>query len=81
MQGFPSGCIVSKLFLRVLWSILAIVVCAWPTEVFLIVRYLASPEGFWQELFLAGLGMWVLGSAQLVFLVLAIFWLLLVWED
>jgi hypothetical protein len=36
-----------------------------PTWLYLIVRFLLNPEGFWQEFFLLGLGLYVLGTIQL----------------
>ena len=38
-----------------------------PTWFFLVVRFLANPDGFWQNLVLIGLGTWFLGSAQVMF--------------
>lgn len=71
----------SELFVRVFRSLIAIVVCAWPIELYFVLRHVASPDGFWQELLLAGFGIWVLGGLQLGFLIIAVVWLLLVWED
>lgn len=36
---------------------------------YLLARLLLSPVGFWQNLVLAGLGLWVLGFVQIILLV------------
>jgi len=43
-----------------------------PTWFFLIVRYLMSPEGFWQNLVLFGVAGWFLGGIQFIFVILGL---------
>lgn len=43
-----------------------------PTWLFLFIRHLANPEGFWQNLVMFGIGFWTLGFIQLVCLILGI---------
>jgi hypothetical protein len=49
----------------VIWALMLI-----PLWIFIGVRSLASPKGFWQELAMGVVGIWILGALQLV----AIFW-------
>lgn len=67
-------------FFRILHTAFALLVCAWPVWMYLGVRHLAAPEGFWQEMFLVGIGIWALGSLQVLFLAIAIVWVLFVWD-
>ncbi len=53
----------------ILVSILLTVLALIPTWLFLFVKYLLGPEGFWQKLVLFGLGLWFLGFFQFIFLI------------
>ena len=46
----------------------ALVVALWPTWLFLFLRAMLSPVGFWQNFILTGLGLYFLESIQLVML-------------
>lgn len=70
----------ATLFLRVLYTLFALAVCAWPAWIYLGFRHLAAPEGFWQEVILGVIGIWALGSLQVFFLVVAIIWVLSIWD-
>lgn len=41
------------------------VACFSPTILFILIRYLLSPTGFWQNIAVFGLGVWILGGLQL----------------
>ena len=57
-----------KLFLILgLWIVAFI-----PLELFLAVRYFLEPNGFWQNLIILGLGAYVLGAMQVVFIIVGI---------
>ncbi len=60
-----------KHILAVLLSALTAALCLWPTWLWLGLHHVAHPVGFWQQLATAGLGLFFLGSAQVVFLGLA----------
>ncbi len=47
-------------------AILATVFCALPIEIYIGFRYLAQPQGFWQELALGVAGLFFLGSLQII---------------
>lgn len=52
------------LLIKLGMSSVIVALCLTPTWVYLLARSLLEPEGFWQNLFLAGLGFWFLGSLQ-----------------
>lgn len=52
-----------------------------PLWIWLAVRWLLAPEGFWQNFVLFGVGLWLLGAIQLSLFVLWFFWLAAVWND
>jgi hypothetical protein len=60
--------IVFKLFVVLLLT----AVCFTPSILYAALWHLASPEGFWQKIFLVGLGVWFLAAIQFV---LAIVWI------
>ena len=43
-----------------------------PVWIFLLLKYLLNPEGFWQNLVTYGLGLFFLGSLQIVFIIFGI---------
>jgi len=60
----------------VLWDVLltfsSLILALTPTWIWLLAGSLLSPQGFWQRVFLAGIGIWILGGVQLI---LVIMWL------
>jgi len=70
-----------KIFLtKMFFSVLGVLICGIPFWIYLSVRYFFSPHGFWQEIFLFGIGIYILGSAQVILLILLAIWLLLIWK-
>lgn len=61
-------------------SLLGLTVGLIPFWVWLTIYNLASPEGFWQKAFLFGGGLFLLGGAQVVMLVLTFVFIWGVWE-
>lgn len=57
--------------LKLLMSFVSLVVALGPTWLFLLVKWLLAPEGFWQNLVVYGLGLWFLAFFQIIFIV---FW-------
>lgn len=54
------------------------VLCTWafafiPTWFFLFIKTILAPVGFWQNFIVYGVGIYVLGSAQIIFILLGIF--------
>jgi len=60
--------VVFKLFIILMFT----AGCFLPSILYAVFWHLASPEGFWQKMFLAGLGVWFLAATQFV---LAIVWI------
>ena len=60
-------------------SLVAALFCLTPTWIFLGIRRLADPEGFWQELAVGIIGYVVLGGFQVLCLVGFVFALVLIW--
>lgn len=50
-------------------SLIALVLALIPFWIYLASRHLFAPKGFWQNLVLAGLGLWLGGGIQIVFLI------------
>lgn len=48
----------------------AFVICFIPTWVFLLIRYLLNPQGFWENFAVFGAGVWILGAFQFAGLIL-----------
>ena len=65
----------SKLMKTFVWTGIFFV----PTWIFLLIRMLMSPEGYWQELALGIVGLWVLGGFQLLALIILLIVLAGVW--
>ena len=62
-------------------SLISVVVAGIPTWIWLLARTLLEPEGFWQEVVVLGLGVWVLGGLQIFALIFLVWWLfVVVWE-
>lgn len=71
----------SELFVKIFATVLGAVDLFIPTELYFLIRWVAEPEGFWQELALAGVGLFFLGFIQLVLAFAFIYWLFMVWDD
>jgi hypothetical protein len=57
---------------KIMLIVLTWVVCLIPVWIYLIGRGALHPQGFWQELAAAGLGLIVLGSVQVFLFVIGI---------
>ena len=64
---------------RILATIVGIAIAAIPTLLFFGVRELLSPEGFSQEFFVLGIGIWIFGGMQIVFFFIWLFAMFLTW--
>lgn len=56
-------------FLKLLIQVVLVLTAGIPTWLILAGRYLAEPTGFWQNLVVFGIGFYLLGGIQLIFLV------------
>lgn len=70
-----------ELFLKLGLSLAALTIAFIPTWIFLIIKYIANPEGFWQKLVLFGLGLWVGGGIQFFLAVLFVVALIVIWKE
>lgn len=61
-------------------TIVSLVVALLPFWIFLAVKHFFTPEGFWQNLALAGLGLWIGGGIQILLLLIFLFVLYLIWN-
>jgi len=64
------------IFIKWMLFLIGTIVCAIPTELWLVIYKFASPTGFWQKFALVGAGLFVMGSIQLVGFIL---WLMWIW--
>lgn len=60
--------------------LVALAIALIPTWFFLTVRTFAEPDGFWQELALGVVAVWVLGSIQFVCVILWIVAVFFIWN-
>lgn len=70
--------------LRLFLIVVATVLCFLPLELFLLLKHVLHPTGFWQNLVTYGLGLWVGGAIQLFLFIIwmvCIFTLTLGWDD
>lgn len=70
-----------ELSVKISATVLGAVVLFIPTELYFLIRWVSEPEGFWQELALAGVGLFFLGLIQLGLALVFIHWLFIVWDD
>ncbi|HXV26485.1 MAG TPA: hypothetical protein VD862_00425 [Candidatus Paceibacterota bacterium] len=68
-----------RFFQKSVLSFLVFVVCGIPAWIFLGARALLEPEGFWQNLAVTGLGVWILGGFQFFGIILFIAALVSLW--
>jgi uncharacterized membrane protein len=69
-----------KKFLTRIWTgLIAITICLIPTWIYLLARLLLSPDGFWQEFVVFGIGIYFLGFAQLLMGTILIWFLWNLW--
>jgi hypothetical protein len=66
---------------QLFWSTVGIVIGLIPFWIWLAVYLLSSPHGFWQNIFVFGLGLYFLGGVQFFFLIGLLLFLFVVWKD
>ena len=62
------------------WQMIAIGVAGCPTWFWLFIKNMLEPEGFWQEALVYGVGIYVLGTIQLVLLVALVVFSIFMWS-
>jgi hypothetical protein len=55
--------------LKFVLTVVVFVAMLVPTWLYLLVRFLLSPEGFWQNMIVLSIGVYLLGAIQLILLV------------
>ena len=58
-----------RVSIQIVFSVVGTVVALIPTGLYLLAKALLTPEGFWQNLLLLGVGIWALGGLQIILLV------------
>lgn len=71
------GDLFDKLFFIFLISVIAFA----PAELYFLVKYFLSPEGFWQNLILLGISVYILGFIQLILFIFWVIFLFLLWRE
>ncbi|MDP3770835.1 MAG: hypothetical protein Q8R16_00875, partial [bacterium] len=66
---------------KLLLSVIATAICGIPLWMYLGARHLLSPNGFWQEFLLLGLGVWILGLLQVIGVLALLSALFVLWLD
>lgn len=72
---------VSFFLLKVGLQVAYIAVAFIPLWLYLALKTVANPQGFWQNFALAGFGLWILGGAQFFLLVFLAIMSLALWVD
>jgi hypothetical protein len=62
-------------------SAVVLVLASLPTDFFLLIKSLLNPAGFWEQFVVYGVGIYVLGGLQLVFLILWIVAVVSIWNN
>ena len=60
-------------------TLISLVVALIPLWIFIGGKSLLSPEGFFQNFFVFGIGIWFLGGIQLLLLIICFVWMFIVW--
>lgn len=68
------------MFKNILYSVLSLVAAFIPLWIFLFFRFLLQPNGFWQNLLIYGLGIYLLGFFQIFLLLMELIVLLKIWN-
>lgn len=50
--------------------IVTLAIALLPTWIYLLIKFFLSPQGFWQNAFLLGVSVWLLGGLQVVIFIL-----------
>lgn len=66
---------ISKFLFIVGFILLTLVIIFIPTELYLLIRIIVQPEGFWQELILTGIGLYFLLGIQFILLIIGVVFL------
>ena len=66
---------------KLILSLVSFVLCFIPTWLYLLVKWILSPEGFWQNIILFGVGVWILGSIQVILFIIFIYLLIRIWSE
>lgn len=61
-------------------SLIATVIALIPVWIYLLAKWVFAPEGFWQNFFLSGVGVWLLGSVQVILLVILLIVFFAIWS-
>ena len=70
-----------KFLARALVSLVVTFFLLIPTWIYLLAHYFTQPNGFWQELALGVIGLWVLGGIQFFFLMLLVVSCIKIWTE
>lgn len=70
-----------SIFIRSTYSMVALAIALIPVWLYVGARSLLSPEGFFQEFFVFGAGVFFLGTFQIVLLFALLFVLFFIWSD
>ena len=71
----------SQISIQIVLSVIGAAVALIPTWLYMLAKALLTPEGFWQNLLLLGVGIWALDGLQILLLCGLVYWLYFVWTD
>jgi len=70
----------SDLAVRIKYTIVATLFCFIPLWIYIFADFVFTPDGFWQNLALAGLSVYFLGGIQLMLLLLYVYVVFGIWS-
>lgn len=79
MKNFLANCF--GILMVALIQVAIILIALTPTWGFLLIKYILSPEGFWQKLIVFGIGFYLLAGLQLICLILGFYASLMFWFE
>lgn len=71
----------SRVVVQIVFSLLLTLFFFLPTEFYLLVKYAFAPTGFWQNLILLGVALWVLGGLQFIMFLAWAFFMFALWTS
>lgn len=70
-----------EFFGKFIVTVLLVALSFTPTWIFLLVRNLLDPHGFWQKFLVLGVGVYFLGGLQIICLIVVIALTVVLWMD
>lgn len=70
-----------SIWARLLCTLFIAILVSLPTDLFLLIRHFAEPQGFWQNLVILGLGFYFLGVIQIALFIFGVAIFIAIWAE